>query len=440
MHDSVIAARRRLALLLPAAMTAVLALSAPAWAADSAVIDSGATAWVLIASALVLFMTLPGLGLFYGGLVRARNLLSVLMHCFAICSIVSVIWLLYGYSLAFGSGSALLGDLSKCFFNGVAHAVHPPHIPEYVFALFQMTFAVITPALIVGAFPERVRFSFVIGFTALWVTIVYLPVAHWVWGGGWLAQRGVVDFAGGIVVHTTAGIAALVAAIMVGARRGFPHSLIPPHSPGLTMAGGCMLWFGWFGFNGGSALAANGTAASAILATQFAAATASLTWMVIEWLRAGKPTSIGLVTGAIAGLATITPASGYVGPVGALVIGVVAGFVCFYVTGFVKQRLRIDDSLDVFAVHGVGGMVGSLLVAILAASALGGVGYAPGMTMGRQLIAQATGVGTAAAWSAVATFIIVKLLAATTGLRVSADAEREGLDLAAHGERAYDHG
>ncbi|MDE1932277.1 MAG: ammonium transporter, partial [Alphaproteobacteria bacterium] len=301
-------------------------------------------------------------------------------------------------------------------------------------------FAVITPALIVGAFVERVRFSFVIGFTALWVTIVYLPVAHWVWGGGWLAQRGVLDFAGGIVVHTTAGISALVAAIMVGARRGFPHSLIPPHSPGLTMAGGCMLWFGWFGFNGGSALAANGTAASAILATQFAAATASLTWMVIEWLRAGKPTSIGLVTGAIAGLATITPASGYIGPVGALIIGVVGGFVCFYVTGFVKQRLRIDDSLDVFAVHGVGGMVGSLLVAILTASALGGIGYASGMTMGRQLIAQATGVAAAAAWSAVATFVIVKLLAASTGLRVSADAEREGLDLAAHGERAYDHG
>ena len=440
MHDSVVAARRRLALLLPAALAIVVAVCTPAWAADSAVIDSGATAWVLIASALVLFMTLPGLGLFYGGLVRARNLLSVLMHCFAICSIVSVIWLLYGYSLAFGGDGALLGGLSKCFFNGVAHAVHPPHIPEYVFALFQMTFAVITPALIVGAFPERVRFGFVIGFTVLWVTIVYLPVAHWVWGGGWLAQRGVIDFAGGIVVHTTAGISALVAAIMVGARRGFPHSLIPPHSPGLTMAGGCMLWFGWFGFNGGSALAANGTAASAILATQFAAATASLTWMVIEWLRAGKPTSIGLVTGAIAGLATITPASGYVGPVGALVIGVVAGFVCFYVTGFVKQRLRIDDSLDVFAVHGIGGMVGSLLVAILAASALGGVGYAPGMTIGRQLVAQAIGVAVAAAWSAVATFVIVKLLAASTGLRVSAEAESDGLDLAAHGERAYDHG
>src|SRR5215469_10948311 len=440
MHHSVTAARRRLVFLLTAAPAMLLAASVPAWAADANAIDGGNTAWVLFASALVLFMTLPGLGLFYGGLVRARNLLSVLMHCFVICSIVSVIWLLYGYSLAFADGNALLGGLSECFLTGVAQGIHQPRIPEYVFVLFQMTFAVITPALIIGAFPERVRFSFVVGFTLLWVTFVYLPVAHWVWGGGWLAQRGVIDFAGGIVVHTTAGISALVAAIMVGARRGFPHSLIPPHSPGLTMAGGCMLWFGWFGFNGGSALAANGTAAAAILATQFAAATASLTWMVIEWLRAGKPTSIGLVTGAIAGLATVTPASGYVGPGGALVIGVVAGFVCFYVTGFVKQRLRIDDSLDVFAVHGVGGMVGSLLVAILAASALGGVGYASGMTMERQLIAQVIGVAAAAAWSAVATFVIIKILAAVTGLRVNAEAESDGLDLATHGERAYEHG
>ncbi|MBU6508061.1 MAG: ammonium transporter [Alphaproteobacteria bacterium] len=440
MHHSVRAARRRLAFLLPAAPAFLLAASTPAWAADTGAIDAGNTAWVLIASALVLFMTLPGLGLFYGGLVRARNLLSVLMHCFVICSIVSVIWLLYGYSLAFADGNSLLGGLSKCFLAGVAQGIHPPRIPEYVFALFQMTFAVITPALIIGAFPERVRFSFVVGFTVLWVTIVYLPVAHWVWGGGWLAQRGTIDFAGGIVVHTTAGISALVAAIMIGARRGFPHSLIPPHSPGLTMAGGGMLWFGWFGFNGGSALAADGSAAAAILATQFAAAAASLTWMAIEWLRAGKPTSIGLVTGAIAGLATITPASGFVGPAGALIIGVVAGTVCFYVTGFVKQRLRIDDSLDVFAVHGVGGMVGALLVAILAAPALGGGGYASGMTMGRQFVAQATGVAGVAVWSAVATFLIIKLLAAITGLRVDAEAESDGLDLATHGERAYEHG
>ena len=440
MHHSVIAARCRLALLLPAVPAILLAVSVPAWAADNTAIDGGNTAWVLVASALVLFMTLPGLGLFYGGLVRARNLLSVLMHCFVICSIVSVIWLLYGYSLAFADGNALLGGLSKCFLTGVAQGIHQPRIPEYVFALFQMTFAVITPALIIGAFPERVRFSFVVGFTVLWVTIVYVPVAHWVWGGGWLAQQGVIDFAGGIVVHTTAGISALVAAIMVGARRGFPHSLIPPHSPGLTMAGGGMLWFGWFGFNGGSALAADGSAAAAILATQFAAAAASLTWMGIEWLRAGKPTSIGLVTGAVAGLATITPASGYVGPGGALIVGVIAGTVCLHVTGFVKQRLRIDDSLDVFAVHGVGGMVGALLVAVLATPALGGAGYVSGMTMSRQLIAQVIGVAAAAAWSAAATFVIIKVLAAVTGLRVSAEAESDGLDLASHGERAYEHG
>ncbi|MDE2230418.1 MAG: ammonium transporter [Alphaproteobacteria bacterium] len=440
MHHSLVAARRRLAFVLPSVPTILVFLAVPAHAAGAAAIDRGNTAWVLVASALVLFMTLPGLGLFYGGLVRARNLLSVLMHCFAICSIVSVIWLLFGYSLVFGDSSPLLGGLSKCFLAGIADNVHRPQIPEYAFVLFQMTFAVITPALTIGAFTERVRFSFVIGFTVLWLVIVYLPVAHWVWGGGWLAQRGVIDFAGGIVVHITAGVSALVAAILIGARRGFPHSLIPPHSPGLTMAGGGMLWFGWFGFNGGSALAADGSAASAILATHFAAAAASLTWMAIEWLRASKPTSVGLVTGAVAGLATITPASGYVGPMGALVIGIVAGAACFHVTGFIKQRLRIDDSLDVFAVHGVGGMVGALLVAIFALPALGGVGYASGMSMGRQIAAQAIGVAAAAAWSIVATFVIVKLLAAVTGLRVSPEEESDGLDLATHGERAYDHG
>ena len=441
MHHSVVAARRRLAFLLPAIAAVLLIHSAGAHAATgSVVIDRGNTAWVMDASALVLFMTVPGLGLFYGGLVRARNLLSVLMHCFAICAIVSTIWLLYGYSLAFGDGGSLIGGLGKCFLAGVATGVHQPQIPEYAFVLFQMTFAIITPALIIGAFPERVRFSFVICFTVLWVTLVYLPVARWVWGNGWLAQRGVIDFAGGIVVHTTAGISALVAAIMIGARRGFPHSLIPPHSPGLTRAGAGMLWFGWFGFNGGSALTANGSAASAILATQFAASAAALTWMTVEWLRAGKPTSIGLVTGAVAGLATITPASGYVGPMGALAIGVVASVVCFHVTGFVKQRLQIDDSLDVFAVHGVGGMVGAFLVAIFAAPVLGGVGYAPSMDWERQVAAQATGVAVVAAWSAIATFVIIKILAAVTGLRVSAEEESDGLDLASHGERAYDHG
>lgn len=440
MRYSLCAVRRRLAFALPAILILSLFACAPAHAAATATVDSGNTAWVLTASALVLFMTLPGLGLFYGGLVRARNLLSVLMHCFTICAIVSLIWLLFGYSVVFDGTAPLIGSLGKCFLAGVSGGIHSPRIPEYAFVLFQMTFAIITPALIVGAFPERARFGFVIAFTVLWTTIVYLPVAHWVWGGGWLARLGVIDFAGGIVVHTTAGISALIAAIMIGARRGFPRNLIPPHSPGLTMAGGGMLWFGWFGFNGGSALAANSSAASAILATHFAAAAAALTWMGIEWWRAGKPTSIGLVTGAVAGLATITPASGYVGPLGALAIGIAAGAVCFHATGFVKHRLQIDDSLDVFAVHGVGGMVGVLLVAIFASPALGGAGYAEGVDMGRQIVAQVIGIVAAGAWSAAATFVIIKILAPITGLRVSAEAESDGLDLSAHGERAYDHG
>ena len=440
MHHSRRGAYCRLAFVLPAALATLGFGCGSAHAADATTIDPGNTAWVLAASALVLFMTLPGLGLFYGGLVRARNLLSVLMHCFTVCAAVSLIWLLFGYSLAFDGTGALIGGLGKCFLAGVAHGIHPRRIPEYAFVLFQMTFAVITPALIVGAFAERVRFSFVIVFTVLWTTIVYLPVAHWVWGGGWLAQLGVIDFAGGIVVHTTAGVSALVAALTVGARRGFPHNLVPPHSPGLTMAGAGMLWFGWFGFNGGSALAADSTAASAILATHFAAAAAALTWVGIEWWRAGKPTSIGLVTGAVAGLATITPASGYVSPLAALAIGIVAGAICFHVTGFVKQHLRIDDSLDVFAVHGVGGMIGTLLVAVFASSILGGAGYAAGVGMGRQAVLQILGIAAAAAWSAAATFAIVKILAPLTGLRVNAEAESDGLDLATHGERAYDHG
>jgi ammonium transporter, Amt family len=308
-----------------------------------------------------------------------------------------------------------------------------------VFVLFQMTFAVITPALIVGAFTERVRFPFVVLFSALWLILVYLPVAHWVWGGGWAAQRGVLDFAGGIVVHTTAGVSALVVALMVGARRGFPHSLTPPHSPGMTMAGAGMLWVGWFGFNGGSALAANAAAASAIVATHFAASAAALMWIALEWVRIGKPTSVGLVTGCVAGLATITPASGYVGPMGAIAIGVAGGAVCFFATLLVKQRLKIDDSLDVFAVHGVGGMLGSVLVALFAAASLGGVGYGEGMDLPSQLGAQAIAVAAVALWSALATALLVKLLDLLVGTRVSAEEEYDGLDLAAHGERAYDH-
>jgi Amt family ammonium transporter len=401
-------------------------------------LDSGNTAWVLTASGLVLFMTLPGLALFYGGLVRARNLLSVLMHCFAIACLVSILWAAFGYGLAFGRGNALIGSLATPLLAGVERRILPNGLPEAAYALFQMTFAVITPALIVGAFIERVRFAFVVIFAALWLVLVYLPVAHWVWGGGWAAAAGAIDFAGGIVVHTTAGVSALVAAILVGARDGFPHRLAPPHSPALTMAGAGMLWVGWFGFNGGSALAADTTAASAILATHFAAAAAGLAWMVAERVRYGKPTSVGIATGVVAGLATITPASGFVGPGGAMVMGAIGGIVCFLATGFVKNRLRIDDSLDVFAVHGVGGMAGSLLVAAFAMPALGGVGYAHGMTPWSQLGAQAAAIGAAALWSAGATFGIVRGLDAMIGVRVSREEEREGLDLSAHGERAYD--
>lgn len=432
------AVRRVGGVLLAAVACLALMIGRSEAAAVAPALDSGATAWVLTASALVLFMTLPGLALFYGGLVRARNLLSVLMHCFVIGCVVSLIWLAFGYSLVFAPGNGLIGSLGAAFLAHARAHLLPNGLPEGAVALFQMTFAIITPALIIGAFAERVRFGFVILFSALWLVLVYLPVAHWVWGGGWLAARGTIDFAGGIVVHTTAGVSALVAAILVGARDGFPHRLAPPHNPGMTMAGAGMLWIGWFGFNGGSALAADGSAVSAILATHFAAAAAGLAWIAIERLRLGKPTSIGIVTGCVAGLATITPASGYVCPVGAAVIGAAGGALCFFATAFVKNRLAIDDSLDVFAVHGIGGMLGSVLVAAFALPALGGSGYGHPLNFAGQLGAQALGVAAAAIWSAVCTFAIVKLLGATTGVRVSVEEQREGLDLVTHGERAYD--
>jgi Amt family ammonium transporter len=404
----------------------------------AAQLDTGQTAWVLTASALVLFMTLPGLALFYGGLVRARNLLSVLMHSFAICCVVSLIWAIGGYSLVFDGDAPYLGGLGKMFLDHLAPIKPGTGLPENVFALFQMTFAIITPTLIIGAFPERVKFSFVVLFSAVWLLLVYLPVAHWIWGGGWLAQRGVLDFAGGIVVHTTAGVSALVAALLIGARHGFPHSLTPPHNPGITMAGAGMLWVGWFGFNGGSALTADAAAGSAILCTHLAAAAAAMTWIVIERIRIGKATSVGIVTGAVAGLATITPASGYVGPAGAMAIGVAGGVVCFFATLLIKHRLRVDDSLDVFAVHGVGGMLGSVLLAGFALPALGGVGLAEGMTFSSQLTAQVAAVGLTALWSGVATYMIVKAIRLVTGLRVTREEEYDGLDLSVHGERAYD--
>lgn len=422
-----------------ALVAALILLPLPAFAA-AAPTNAGDNAWVLSASALVLFMTLPGLALFYGGLVRAKNLLSVLMHCFVVCCVVSVLWAVIGYSLAFHPGSPVIGGAGRVFLGALAPALPANGLPEGIFALFQMTFAVITPALVVGAFPERVSFPFLLLFTAAWLMIVYVPVAHWVWGEGWLFARGTIDFAGGIVVHTTAGVSALVAALLIGRRRGFPQELSPPHSPGLTMAGAGMLWVGWFGFNGGSALAANATAASAIFATHLAASAAALAWMGLEWVRLGKPTSVGLVTGCVAGLATITPASGFVGPMGAIAIGIAGGWLCFYATVVVKQRLRIDDTLDVFAVHGVGGMLGSILVAFFAAAALGGVGYAAEMDMLRQLGAQALGVAAVAVWSALATVAIVKAIGLAMPIRVDAEDEEDGLDLAAHGERAYDHG
>ncbi len=431
------AARRMLRLFLAALCCLGLTVGS-AKAAAAPGLDSGATAWVLVASALVLFMTLPGLALFYGGLVRARNLLSVLMHCFVISCVVSLLWVAFGYSLVFEPGNALIGSLNSAFLTHVREHLLPNGVPEAAVALFQMTFAIITPALIIGAFTERARFRFVVLFSAIWLVLVYLPVAHWVWGGGWLAAFGTIDFAGGIVVHTTAGVSALVAAILVGPRDGFPHRLEPPHSPGMTMAGAGMLWVGWFGFNGGSALAADASAASAILATQFAAAAAGLAWITVEWFRLGKPSPVGIASGCIAGLATITPASGYVGPLGAVAMGAAGGILCFFITGFIKNRLQIDDLLDVFAVHGIGGILGSLLVAAFALPALGGIGYGHEMSAGGQLGAQAAGVGAAAIWSAACTFVIIKLLGATVGLKVSIEEQREGLDLATHGERAYD--
>ena len=402
---------------------------------------SGAdTAWMLTATALVLFMTLPGLALFYAGLVRAQNVLSVLMHCFALACLMSVLWLLVGYSIAFGDGGgadAVFGGFGKAALLGVGRDSLAGTIPETVFFMFQMTFAIITPALIVGAYPERVRFSFVLAFSSVWLLVVYAPVTHWVWGGGWLAERGVMDFAGGIVVHATAGVSALLIARELGPRRGFPKELRPPHNPGLTMIGAAMLWVGWFGFNAGSQLAADGGAGMAMAVTHISAAAASLTWAGYEWVRYGKPSLVGIVTGMVAGLATITPASGFVGPLGALLLGAIAGLLCQFAVGWVKNLLAIDDSLDVFAVHGVGGIFGTLATALLATEALGGGGLAEGATVASQFGVQLLALAAVIAWTAVATVVIIKLVKPLTGLRVDTETEIEGLDLTAHGERGY---
>ena len=404
-------------------------------------LSTGNTAWILTATALVLFMTLPGLALFYGGLVRSRNVLSVLMHCFAIACLASVAWLIIVYSLAFSDGGGLnpyIGGLSKAFLAGITTDTMSGSIPETVFFMFQMTFAIITPALIVGAFPERMKFSAVLLFSLIWLIAVYAPACHWVWGGGWLSDLGVMDFAGGIVVHVTAGVSALVLAVVLGRRRGFPSEIRPPHNPGMTVAGACMLWVGWFGFNAGSALAADGNAGMAMVVTHISAAVASLTWALIEWVKFGKPSVVGIVTGTIAGLASITPASGFVGPVGAVVIGVVAGFICQWFATWIRTTCKIDDSLDVFAVHGVGGIIGTLLVAVFATKQFGGLGLAEGATIGSQLLVQITGIISVAILSGIATWVIAKVVLGLTGLRVSEEEEIDGLDISAHGERGYD--
>ena len=404
-------------------------------------LSTGNTAWILTATALVLFMTLPGLALFYGGLVRSRNVLSVLMHCFAIACLASVAWLIIVYSLAFSDGGGLnpyIGGLSKAFLAGITTDTMSGSIPETVFFMFQMTFAIITPALIVGAFPERIKFSAVLLFSLIWLIAVYAPACHWVWGGGWLSDLGVMDFAGGIVVHVTAGVSALVLAVVLGRRRGFPSEIRPPHNPGMTVAGACMLWVGWFGFNAGSALAADGNAGMAMVVTHISAAVASLTWALIEWVKFGKPSVVGIVTGTIAGLASITPASGFVGPVGAVVIGVVAGFICQWFATWIRTTCKIDDSLDVFAVHGVGGIIGTLLVAVFATKQFGGLGLAEGATIGSQLLVQITGIISVAILSGIATWVIAKVVLGLTGLRVSEEEEIDGLDISAHGERGYD--
>lgn len=403
-------------------------------------INSGDTAWMLMATALVLFMTIPGLSLFYSGLVRTKNVLSVLMQCFAITCVVSLLWVFVVYGLAFGNGGGLqqwIGGFGKAFMKGVGFTTARGSIPETVFAMFQMTFAIITPALIVGGFAERMRFSAMLWFSALWLVLVYAPVCHWVWGGGWLEQRGLLDFAGGTVVHINAAVAALVAALVLGKRKGFPHSPMLPHNMTLTVAGAGMLWVGWFGFNAGSALAAGGSAGMAMLVTHVGAASGAMAWMLIEWARHGKPSVLGIVTGMVAGLGTITPASGYVGVMGAFVIGTTAGIVCFFATLLMKRVLKIDDSLDVFPVHGVGGIIGTLLAGVFAAASLGGVGYAPGMTMGSQVWTQLIGVLATAAWSGVLTFVILKVLDAVIGLRVSTEEETEGLDVVLHDETGY---
>ena len=422
-------------------LLAALLLHVPfAAAAEPPKLDAANTAWMLAASVLVLFMTLPGLALFYAGLVRAKNVLSVLMQCFSITCVVTLAWVVAGYSIAFGDGGGLnpwYGGFANSFLSGIEVKTVKGSIPESVFAMYQLTFAIITPALVIGAYAERVRFGGMLLFTVLWLLLVYCPIAHWVWGDGWLQKMGIMDFAGGTVVHLNAGVAALVAALLLGRRRGFPETAMPPHNMTMTVTGACMLWVGWFGFNAGSALAADGSAGMAMLVTHIGAATGSLAWLVCEWLRYGKPSVLGIVTGMVAGLGTITPASGFVGPLGALAIGAAAGVACFFATNYMKRALGVDDSLDVFPVHGVGGTLGTTLTGVFAASALGGVGYPEGQTMGGQVLVQLSGVLAVAVWSGVVTLVLLKVSDALAGLRVAGEEETEGLDTVLHNEKGY---
>ena len=415
----------------------ILTILIPNIAVAQDALDSGDTAWMLTSTALVLFMTIPGLSLFYAGMVRVKNVLSVMMQCFTICCLMTVLWVLYVYSLAFSDGSAYVGDFGKAFMAGIEVGTLYGTIPETVFFMFQLTFAVITPALIVGAFAERMKFSAMLWFMAIWVSVVYAPIAHWVWGGGWLSQLGVLDFAGGIVVHINAGIAALVAAIVLGKRHGYPRSPMRPNNLVLTMAGAGMLWVGWFGFNAGSELKANGVAGMAMVVTQISTAAAALTWMFLEWRSHGKPSALGLVSGAIAGLGAITPASGYVGPLGGFVIGITSGLACYFAVVKVKTALGFDDSLDVFGVHGVGGTIGVLLAGVFVDARFGGSGLADGVSMASQVGTQVIGIGATIVYCGVVSFIILKVLDNIIGLRVSEQDEQEGLDLVLHDEQGY---
>ena len=411
-------------------------------AALSSEINPGDTAWILTATALVLFMTLPGLALFYGGLVRSQNILSVLMQCFAICCIVSVVWVIYGYSLAFTGSGSIIGGTDAFFLSNLTRESASGTLPESLFIVFQMTFAVITPALVVGAFAERMKFSAMCIFTVLWVTLVYLPACHMVWGGGYLGSIGVIDFAGGLVVHATCGVGALVAAKMLGPRKGFPGGTLVPHNRPMVVMGAAMLWVGWFGFNGGSAVAADSNAAMAILVTHISAAVGALTWMTVEWVKTGKPTVVGIATGMVAGLATITPASGTVGPQGALLIGLLAGLICFYATQMIKGFFKIDDSLDVFPVHGVGGILGILMLAFIGKPdgflGAGAAGFDPSVF--DQFIIQLQGVVIICVWTLVFSWIALKITSLIADLRVSDENEHEGLDLTEHNESAYHAG